>query len=238
LHTAGRVIVGQTIDLNGNMTGLGRVFSMQPGNGHAPGVLMYSFAGLLGYMGMNSAGVAVAINLVISDEWRVGVPPYLLVRRLLSCTSVKECLNVIEQIPRASSRSFIICDKEQQITVEMTPTRHRVIEAPFLAHTNHYLHPDLTAADRMNIFSRDSSVQRLRILQQQLNDPGLTLQHIQEVFSGHTLYPTGICAHNQSNLKLNETVAAVIMYPSEGTMWALKGKPCTGHYSPFKFEKD
>jgi hypothetical protein len=237
LHTADRVIVGQTIDLNGNMTGLGRVFNIKPGD-HAPEMLMYSFAGLLGYMGMNSAGVAVAINLVISDGWRPGIPPYLLVRRLLACTSVKECLCIIEQIPRASSRSFIICDREQQLIVEMTPSQHRVIEGTFLAHTNHYLHPDLIAADRMNIFSRNSSIQRLRILQQQLNDPGLSQQHIQEVFSGHTLYPTGICAHNQSNVKRNETVASVIMYPLEGIMWALKGKPCTGQYTPFRFEKD
>ncbi len=230
-----KMTMGQTIDLPGDMTALGNVFKITPSKKEGPKIMMYSFAGLLGYMGMNSFGVAVAINLVISDGWRVGIPPYLLVRAFLNCKTIEECIDIIKNIPRASSRSFIISDHERQVTVETTPTDYRIIESDFLLHTNHYLHKDFIKEDRVNIFSRNSSIKRIQLLEKWLKNKELTEKNIQSLFADHSLYPVGICAHNEGNLKWTETVAAVIMYPSEGKFNALRGKPCTETYNLFEF---
>lgn len=54
--------VAQTIDLNSSFSEFGTVFHIAPWN-NAPEILMYSFAGLLGYMGMNSAGLAGLVQI-------------------------------------------------------------------------------------------------------------------------------------------------------------------------------
>ena len=233
-YTTDGPIMGQTIDLNGNMTHLGNVFRIRPQNSQLPEILMYSFSGLLGYMGMNSSGLSVTINLVVSEGWTPGIPPYLIARAFLGCRSIEECLLLLETIPRASSRSFIISDYRRQVIVEFTTSMVRVIEGKFLAHSNHYLHPELQQFDRMNIFSRNSSIKRLALLEKSLNNDGITLAAVSDVFADHSLYPVGVCAHNESNIHLNETVASVIMYPLKGVLWALKGKPCECNYQQFK----
>jgi isopenicillin-N N-acyltransferase-like protein len=231
------VTVAQTIDLNGDMTDLGNVFRIKA-TATSPEILMYSFSGLLGYMGMNSYGLSVAINLVISDNWKVGIPPYLLVRKFLSCQTIEACLEEIKKIPLASSRSFTLSDNKRQVIVELTPTDYRVLEDTLLLHTNHYIHPDFKTKDSMNIFSKNSSVKRLELIRKKINEGGCTIENIQSLFADHTLYPTGVCAHNESNIKLNETVAAVIMLPLQGKFLALKGKACQQQYTHYTLKNN
>jgi isopenicillin-N N-acyltransferase like protein len=224
------IITAQTIDLNGDMTELGNVFRIKA-RGSSPEILMYAFGGLLGYMGMNSYGLSVTINLVISGAWTVGIPPYLLVRQFLGCKNIEECIKEIKKIPLASSRSFTISDANRQVIIELTPSDHRIIENDLLLHTNHYIHPDFKTEDRMNVFSKNSSVKRLELIQRKINENGCTAATIQSIFADHSLYPTGVCAHNESNMKINETVAAIIMHPMRGEFLALKGKPCQREYA-------
>jgi predicted choloylglycine hydrolase len=230
---SGHSVLGQTIDLPGDMTSLGQVFKIQSGTEGAPRIMMYSFAGLLGYMGMNSFGLAICINLVVSEGWRIGVPPYLLARAFLNCKDIESCIDLVRNMPIASSRSFILSDNERQVVLELNTTGYRIVEGDFLTHANHYIHGDLKEGDRLNVFSKNSSAKRMRLLQDLLLEDA-TLDGIKRTFSDHSLYPVGICAHNESNYKWSETVASVIMYPGRGEFHALKGKPCQGEYSIFK----
>lgn len=221
-------VLAQTIDLEGCLQDLGHVFVIQPKG--QPKIIQYSFSGLLGYMGMNDAGLALAINLVVSPGWQVGISPYLLSRQLLACDSIEGCLAVLDRCTIASSRSFLIMDNQRLVNVEVTPAGYRILEGNFLTHTNHFLHADLQPADRLHLFSRNSSYQRKQLLDVSLqNNPDLIA--IQQVFRDHSFYPTGLCAHNMGHPFLNETVAAVIMYPQQKAFWALKGKPCEGNYT-------
>lgn len=233
VHRANDIVAAQTIDLNGDMTSLGQVFRIKPANKDNLEILQYSFSGLLGYMGMNNFGLTVCINLVISDGWQVGIPPYLLVRKFLECRSVDECVECLKSLPIASSRSFTIQDRNRQIILEITPKEYRIIESDVLLHTNHYLHEDLRKEDAVNIFSKNSSIKRLDVLSTLLRDK-YSLNDIKAAFQDHSIYPVGTCAHNESNFNWSETVAAVIMYPKQGEFYALKGKPCKEIYKIFK----
>jgi predicted choloylglycine hydrolase len=229
-------VMGQTIDLNGDMTDIGQVFKIKPASKELPEVLLYSFAGLLGYMGMNSHGLSVCINMVVSSDWQIGIPPYLLVRKFLNYKTIEECIEIIEKIPRASSRSFTISDRKRQVILELTVSDYRVIEGDNLLHTNHYLHEDFISEDKMNIFSRNSSIQRLKLLEEKLEQGDLSINHISKVFADHSLYPVGICAHNKSNIHLNETVASVVMFPKENYFYVAKGKACKGVFEKFSID--
>ncbi len=123
---------------------------------------MLSFGGLLGYLGMNSDGLAVGINLVLGGRWGPGVPPYLAVRHVLdSAGSVDEALGVLEGLRLASSRSLMLCDRRGCAYVEFMDGRMHVVQDTELVHTNHFLRPEFVPFDELNVFAKNSSLRRL-----------------------------------------------------------------------------
>ena len=161
------------------------------------------------------------------------MPPYLLVRHLLRFRTVEECLAELERLPVASSRALTLCTANRTVTVELTPTARRVIEGGRLLHSNHFLHPDLLAEDRMNIFSRNGSMRRLRRLERLLDEagPAPAPEACFTILSDHA----GICVHGEGDVRREETVGAVVMRPLAGEMHVRRGNPCRSHSQRFAF---
>ncbi len=229
-----KIITGQTIDLPGNMTELGCVFRILPENDAAPEIVMYGFAGLLGYMGLNNHGISVNINMVVSDDWQPGVSPYLLVRHLLTQSTIDNCLDELKRISRSSSRSFLITDSNRMVNVEMTATALKITEDKVLFHTNHYLDKELAEKDTIHFLFKNSSIKRLNLLKQLLpqDNEQITPEMLFNIFADHSLYPVGICAHGEGNIRRSETVAAVVMEPAKFKLHARKGYACTASHPP------
>ena len=138
-------VLGQTIDLPAS---LGRgLHAVQVAGGDDPDAVVLTFAGLLGYLGINAAGLGVAINMMQSDDWQVGVPPYLLTRAVLTCRSLPDAVDLLARVPRASSRCLTLMADGTACRVEMTGTMMTVTEGDVLATTNHFIHADLGVAD-------------------------------------------------------------------------------------------
>jgi predicted choloylglycine hydrolase len=155
-------VLAQTVDLNGDLDDVLSVLEVSRA-GSSRRSLLLSFHGLLGYLGVNSDGLAVGLNLVLGGEWKPGVPPYLAIRHLLDeAGSVTRALELLARVPLASSRSLTLCDRERAVWVEVLDKDLRVHEAERTVHTNHFLHPDFATADEINVFARNSSVRRLR----------------------------------------------------------------------------
>ena len=57
-----------------------------------------------------------------------------------------------------------------------------------------------------------------------------------KIFSDHSLFPVGICAHGEGNIRRSETVATVVMQPASFMMYARKGNVCTGITEVFKLK--
>jgi isopenicillin-N N-acyltransferase-like protein len=219
-------ILGQTIDLYPGMTDLGYVLTVEPDG--APSYVTYTFAGLLGYVGLNAAGLAICINFVQSNDWQPGLSPYLLVRHLLRFDGIDPCIAELKRIRRSSSRCLTVADRRRIVAIEMTARELRVIEGEKLFHTNHYVHEDLVPCDRMNVFSRNASKLRLARVQEIADerthpwDPDA----IFDVLSDHSLAPIGLCAHGTGDPRREETVASVVMQPRAGGLHARKGRTC------------
>lgn len=239
-HTSSnQIITGQTIDLPGNMTELGCIFRIMPEREGSPEILMYGFAGLLGYMGLNSHGLSININMVVSDSWQPGVSPYLLVRHLLTLSSIDECIDELKRITLSSSRSFLITDRNRMVNIECSPNKFKIIEGDVLMHTNHYLHNDLQKEDKMHFLFKNSSIKRLKCLQQLLpeNAENITPEMLFDIFSDHSLYPVGICAHGEGNIRRSETVGAVVMEPAKFRLHARKGYACEAETKTFELNQ-
>jgi hypothetical protein len=224
----GDAVIAQTVDVNGNLRDAVTVLHVLPSRPGEPEMLLLTFAGLLGYLGMNSFGVAVGINLVISSEWGAGVPSYLLVRHLLGQETVESCLSEIRRVRRGSSRALTIADRRRLVVVEMTRDEECVLESDVLYHTNHYLQPDMVVADRMNALSRNNSRRRLLHIEGALagRAPETSIEELFDVFVDHRMHPFGVCAHAEGNPRRGETVATVVLEPGKGHMHVRPGLPC------------
>jgi isopenicillin-N N-acyltransferase like protein len=233
----GAPLLAQTVDLQPFMARYEAVVRIASHNG-SPEILMFTFAGLLGYLGVNSAGIAVGINMVASDGWRAGIPPYLLVRHLLTQHTLRDVEREIERLPRASSRCLTVADAQRAIQIEFTMDASRNLSSPHLLHTNHYVHPDLVESERSHILLRRNSRQRLNVLitlvprlypAESRADSLSTQDEAERAFSilAHHGDAASICCHGRPDQRAIQTVAAVIMFPAQGELFLKPGLPCT-----------
>jgi predicted choloylglycine hydrolase len=219
---SGSSLLAQTVDLNGNLDDQICVLDVGPGRG-ARRSLVLSFGGLLGFLGLNSAGLAVGLNLVLGGQWRPGLPPYLATRHLLdTAASVDEAVSLVRGMRLASSRCITLCDREKAAWVEVLGDEVRVTEAAQSVHTNHFLHPDLAAADEINVFARNSSVRRLEACLDRLS--GLPHPADAEAHFAVLAQPP-ICVPDEGDIRRDRTVAAVVLLPGRGELHLRPGDP-------------
>ena len=212
-------MLAQTIDLNGGMRAELSVLDLTPDGARRS--LMVSFTGLLGYLGMNESGLAVGLNLVLSGEWRPGIPAYLLIRHLLdSADTVDECIAIIESLPRASSRALTICDGAQLACIEYTPTQMLVRRGPRLAHTNHFLDTRLIGRDEINPFAHNSSLARLERCAAFLDRSSMPAE-AQDYFDLLADAPMYIA--DNGDVRRECTVATAVLQPGLGRMAVRQG---------------
>ncbi|SDE02646.1 C45 family autoproteolytic acyltransferase/hydolase [Glycomyces harbinensis] len=216
----GRPVLAQTVDLNG---GLDDQIAVLAVSGPRHRSLVLSFAGLLGYLGVNDAGVAVGLNLVIGGTWRPGVPPYLAIRHALdTADDVDHAVAILCGLDLASSRSFTVCGGGRAVCVEALGEERRLIEGPELVHANHFLHADLTARDEINVFAKNSSKRRLdAVLAAGIPDADDVAAH-HRLLSGRP-----INVPDNGDLRRERTVAAVVLRPDTGRLRLWPGDPAT-----------
>ncbi|WP_289996590.1 C45 family autoproteolytic acyltransferase/hydolase [Photorhabdus laumondii] len=186
--------------------------------------IMFTLTGLAGYAGINCYGLGVGINMVRSCDWQTGIPPYLLVRHLLSLKTINECICALKKLPRASSRCLTLLQGNTLVTAEMTATRLRYWNHEKTMHTNHYIHPDFRVEDALlKTLSTDERFQRLGYLTS--NASKLSKQEILQVLSDHSGIKGSLCCHGLQPMDTH-TVAGIMLVPGQGKLAAIKGNPC------------
>ena len=118
----------------------------------APPALMCTFAGLVGYPGINAAGIAVFQNAFSTSQWRPrGMPHYLLKRVLLEQVTLAGCLDVLRQARLCSSTNYVLADRDDVIAVETTPAGIATVAAEndVVVHANHFADPVLAQNDAL-----------------------------------------------------------------------------------------
>jgi isopenicillin-N N-acyltransferase-like protein len=221
-RTGPHAVLAQTVDLNGHLDDQIAVLEVERPHS-ARRSLVLSFGGLLGYLGVNSDGLAVGLNLVLGGDWRPGLPPYLAIRHLLdTAATVDEAIATLRGLRMASSRSLTLCDTAKTACVEFVGDDLRVLDPAEPAHTNHFLHPDFLDRDELNVFARNSSLQRLKACASGLTD----LPEDAGVEDHFALLSTPpICVADTGDIRRERTVAAVVMVPGRGELHIRPGDP-------------
>jgi isopenicillin-N N-acyltransferase-like protein len=223
---SGRAVLAQNIDLAGGMEELALILRVIPADPARPRLCMFTFKGLCGYLGVNSAGLAIGLNMVFSRGWRPGVPPYLLIRHLLGLRSLGEVVSELRRIRRASSRYLLASDGRAIVGIEMTVDDERLLTGPPLVHANHFVHPDLLGAEALDPATLAASRRREETMRRRLAGG----QSPAAILADHDGYPRSICAHNLGTLTRTDTVGSVVLWPAAAELQALAGHPCEGTY--------
>jgi len=222
-----RPVLAQTVDLNADIDSHIAVLSLARAGGPRR-VTVLSFAGLLGYLGMNSDGLAIGLNLVTDGLWRPGVTPYLTIRHLLDrAGSVDEALEILAGLTLSSSRNLVLCDRRRAVYAEVCGTGLRVTEpvSREAVHTNHYLHEDFTPFDRQSAPDRVNSDDRLEAVTKGLAGLGPRAT-AEEHFA--VLCRPPVCIADHGIYRLERTVASVVMLPGAGELHLRAGDPNHG----------
>ncbi|NDL59417.1 peptidase C45 [Phytoactinopolyspora sp. XMNu-373] len=228
----------QTWDWNETLREVPVVWVYEPEPGHV--VRGFTEFGVLGKIGVNSAGLGVHFNILwhASDHPVVGVPVHAVARRILDeAGEVEHALDIAKSARlSASSIVTVVTYRDGRADVaglELSPAGVGVTppdSGGFYAHTNHFLDPAFSDGERLGP-ERPNTYHRLRLLQDragQLASPDL-MERAQAMLGHSAAGEAPVCAHAGADEPLpnrSVTLATVSLDLAESRMTLHRGGPC------------
>ncbi len=200
-------------------------------------------AGLLAKTGMNSSGLGLVTNALVTadDAGEPGLPYHLLLRAILDCENVSDAITVLQAGFRSSSANYLLAHRDGAVVnVEASPGDFSRLYFLYpdadgvLLHTNHFLASRFAGTD-VSVWVMPDSPVRLARLQAGVRaaGPGPSLATFRTLLSDHANYPSGVCCHpdpRMAQVDQGMTVTSVLMDPGARRMWVSDGNPCTAGY--------
>lgn len=112
--------------------------------------LVFTEAGMLGKIGLNSDGFGVCINILRAAHAQIGVPVAVLARALLQARDVSEALAIFDRAGADRATHFLVADAQghgRGIEYAGTLRRDLLPEHGRIVHTNHCIAPELAALE-------------------------------------------------------------------------------------------
>lgn len=208
-----------------------------------PDILMVTEAGIIGKIGLNSAGLGVCLNALASDLKPEGVPLHIVLRGILNSGTLSDAIRAVGNPGIACSANFLTASKEgETITIEATSKDYDVIYGSegFLAHTNHFTSLRLAnIKDTGKLIFPDSFVRLGRAIKL-IKELGkkIDVEGIKEILSDHVERPNSICRHENFNddpgMRMG-TVFSIIMNLNKMEIYISPGSPCSNKYTRHPF---
>ena len=204
----------------------------------APDFVTVVEAGLLAKTGMNSSGLGLCTNALVSgaDRGEPGIPYHVVLRAILDAETMSDALIALQQGVRSSSATYMIGHSDGlAVTVEAAPGDHTQLHLLFaehgvLLHTNHFL-ADIGAARDLTTFIFPDSPFRLDRMRRVVAEaPSFSLALAQHLLADHANYPNSICCHPDARYHPAEqwaTAASLVMELDGRVLHLASGQPCT-----------
>ena len=243
---SGEVLVGQNSDMSQPNIEMGYMLHLKPKD--KPQILIWTFGGMIGYHGMNSAGVAHFANaLGGGPAGQFGLSHYPVKRLMLECTKMGEVLDIFHRVPIASNGNYVVCDSDGVILdIEANTNGPQIVEdggRGFIAHTNHYLCPLYGTRENYDK-SLPDSFERLKAMDAliALERGEVDVEKIKGYLSDHSNGAASICRHPRTEdlengfEKAGRTVASMISEPAKKRMHVALGNPCDSEYVTYTMD--
>jgi isopenicillin-N N-acyltransferase-like protein len=203
-------------------------------------------AGLLAKFGLNSSGVALLTNALVSadDTGEPGVPFHVLLRAILDSETLSDAVSALGRGRRASSANYLVAHEDGiAMDIEAAPGDASLLHLGYpehgvLLHTNHYVN-GFGGRDLWLLAMPDSPVRLERLRQVFSEHPGpFDVPFLQAVFADHVTYPLGVCCHPDPRLPEPEqsvTLAAALIDIPERRLWLASGNPCEAPFEELDY---
>lgn len=226
-------LAGQNQDLEPEFADVAILLRVKPNDGR-PRVLMFTFAGQLGYAGMNQYGVALFNTALFGYQWRLGLPRQPLKRVALEKQTVEECVELLGQQRVCSAANVTLCDGRGNIAdVELRPegvAQFHDEHSDCSLHTNHYLSDQFARYEPNTLPDSSVRLARLRAFVKE-NWGRLTVETMKQILADHQDDTSGICRHGASGW---HSIAGYIAEPARGLLHVRRGYGCSGTWQSFE----
>ncbi|TCP49942.1 isopenicillin-N N-acyltransferase-like protein [Tamaricihabitans halophyticus] len=209
-------------------------WQLEPTPGHR--VATFTEYGLLGKIGVNSAGLGLHFNVLRhhSDSARIGVPVHMVARRILDqASTVAEAARIARSARLSASSVLTVVTRTEARCLELCPAGVGEVlpEDGFLLHTNHFLAPELADGERTletlsSTFEREAWL-RSRAAAALSSEDRTDRAH---AFRAHRADGAPVCAHPDPALPAHErweTLATISLDVLARRMYVHRGGPCT-----------
>lgn len=209
-------------------------------------IAAFTEAGIVGgKIGMNSAGLGLVINGLLSnrDDWaRLRLPFHVRTWRMLHSSSLAEAAAVVTHEERSCSANFLLGQATghgEVVDVEAAPDA-TCIRRPtdgILVHTNHFVDPQALDIwqplddETTSTYHRAARMQEL--LDARRRTGTLDATGLMNILRDHAEHPDSICHHpNPASPEEErlETVVSVLQDLTTRRMYVAGGPPCRSSY--------
>ena len=235
----GHTFLGQNWDYKERFQGLSVILEVEPEGG--PNIVMHTEAGTMAHKGMNSAGLGICLNALVSsrDKFEATTPFLIVGRAILAADSFSRAVRAVLNAKVTVSFNFLIAHRDgEAIDLEISPIDVGFLHPNdgILTHSNHFIalnnRPDMidvfkaTAPDTL---FRAERARRLIDLERGKIDAG----SFQRVFRDHFSYPNSICRHvdtREEEPRHLATLSSAIMDLTARAFYLTEGTPCQNAY--------
>jgi isopenicillin-N N-acyltransferase-like protein len=203
-----------------------------------PALTTLTQAGLIAYIGFNSAGIGLCLNTLPAPQRPLGVPHYFTVRGILESSSLDEAAQAVRRAERAIPANIMLATPQGPADLEVTLDGVRVLRdegTGRVTHTNHCLHPELACVNEQ-FPELIQSVPRKRRIDALLGGSGrVSLDQVKAALRDHDGHPRSICRHTNDDAGTGfwQTVFSVIIEPAARQMHVTRGAPCKREYETY-----
>ena len=206
------------------------------------GVLTLAEAGMLAKTGLNSAGVGLCVNLLLSDrDGRPGgVPYHVVLRAALEADCLTLAIRAVASSPRSASVNILLGQSGEVLDLEAVPGDLGYLNPVdgVLTHANHFESRvpvrDMFADRGGSSYFRAARAARL------LPAGRIDEADLAAVLADHASYPHAICRHadpRDADEDLSESLYSVIMDVEERRLSVAAGPPCDQTYAAVHLDK-
>ena len=229
----GQPLAGQNQDLEPEYAEAAILLHVRPTD-RRPSALIFTFAGQLGYAGMNRHGLALFHTALYDYQWRLGVPRYPLERVLLEQDAVEKGVDLLSRHRTCSAGNILLCDRHGHIAdVEVRPEAIALYDdahSDCCVHTNHYLTRQFAPYETNSLPDSRPRLDRMRTLIRQ-NWGTVTVEVMKAILADHENDPRGICRHGGQGI---HSISGYIAEPATGLLHVRHGHGCVGTWQTYE----
>jgi isopenicillin-N N-acyltransferase like protein len=209
-------------------------------------VSAFTEAGIVGgKIGMNSAGLGLVINGLLSnrDDWaRLYLPFHVRTWRMLHSASLADAVAVVTREDRSCSANFLLGQANghaEVVDLEAAPHATCTLRPTggVLAHTNHFYDPEALdiwqPLDEETTSTYNRAARMRHLLDAGRRAGTLHATGLMDILRDHTGYPDSICRHPNPTFpdeERLETVVSVLEDLTARRMYVAAGPPCRSSY--------